>query len=412
MRDVSCSCSWANAVALPADSVDELMRDAGAEQRRLDAAFAALQESEQRFRDLAGLSSDWFWEQDADLRFTLMSVELDAKSGLTSTRTLGKQRWELPIEGVSESQWAEHRQLLAQRKPFEMFYRMCNDAGALRWFHIKGVPVFGPDGSFRGYRGSGSDFTARRQAEDEIRKLNEELEQRVRERTAKLETVNKELETFTYSVSHDLKAPLRGIDGYSRLLLDRYSDKLDDEGRRFLQNVRRAAQHMDQLINDLLAYARLERSNMQAAEVDLRALIEAVLAERADEIKARGVAVRVAVPCAAVTADRDGLAMALRNLLENALKFSRDATHPIIEIGAEDAGRMCILSVRDNGVGFDMKYHDRIFAIFQRLNRSEDYPGTGIGLAIVNKAMQRMGGRAWAASEPGKGATFYLEIPK
>jgi signal transduction histidine kinase len=242
--------------------------------------------------------------------------------------------------------------------------------------------------------------------------LNEQLESRVQERTAKLESANKELETFTYSVAHDLKAPLRGIDGYSRLLLEGHADRLDDEGRQFLHNVRDATRQMNQLLNDLLAYLRLERQDVHLGRVDPRSLIEALLAERAAEIQARGVAVSVAVPCPSVSADRDGLTMALRNLLENALKFTRDAAQPAIEVGGRDGGDSCLLWVRDNGAGFDMKYHERIFTIFQRLHRSEDYPGTGVGLAIVRKAMERMGGRAWAESEPGKGATFYLEIPK
>ncbi len=250
------------------------------------------------------------------------------------------------------------------------------------------------------------------QANEALRRMNEELERRVQQRTAKLESANRELETFTYSVSHDLKAPLRGIDGYSRLLLEDYADKLDDEGRQFLYNVRQAAQQMGQLINDLLAYSRLERRELHAEPVALQDLIGALLARRAEEIKARGVAVNVTVPAVSVSADREGLTMALRNLLENALKFTRDTPHPEIEIGGRDTGDACILWVRDNGVGFDMKFHDKIFAIFQRLHRAEDYPGTGVGLAIVKKAMERMGGRAWAESEPGRGATFYLEIPK
>jgi signal transduction histidine kinase len=242
--------------------------------------------------------------------------------------------------------------------------------------------------------------------------LNTELEQRVAERTARLEEANKELETFTYSVSHDLKAPLRGIDGYSRLLLDQYSDKLDDEGRQFLHNVREAAQQMGALINDLLAYSRLEHQELHAGRVDLERLIEALLVGHAAECKTRGVALNVAMPAVSVNADRAGLTMALRNLLGNALKFTRDMPKPAIEIGARDQGATCLLWVRDNGVGFDMKFHDKIFSIFQRLHRAEDYPGTGVGLAIVKKVMERMGGRAWAESEPGKGASFYLEIPK
>ena len=258
----------------------------------------------------------------------------------------------------------------------------------------------------------GVDITARKRAEEALKEFNATLEQLVQERTVKLEAANKELQTFTYSVSHDLKGPLRGIDGYSRLLLADYSDKLDGEGRWFLQNVRQAAQQMGDLIDDLLAYSRLERRDMQSEKVNPRELIEELLAERADEIGARGVKVTANVSCTSTTADRDGLAMALRNLLENALKFTRNVPKPVIEVSGRDSGTTCIFSVRDNGVGFDMQFHDRIFDIFQRLHRSEDYPGTGIGLAIVKKAMERMDGRTWAESEPGKGATFYLEIPE
>lgn len=256
------------------------------------------------------------------------------------------------------------------------------------------------------------DIADLRLAEAALNELNSQLEQRIKERTAKLEAANQALETFTYSVAHDLKAPLRGIDGYSRLLQESYSDKLDDEGRGFLRNVRRATQHMGQLIDDLLAYSRLEHSDVQMGQVNLQELIESLLAKHAHDIRTRDVAVTVAVPFPSVNADREGLSMALRNLLENALKFTRNVPRPMIETSGRDTEAACILSVRDNGVGFDMKFHDRIFDIFQRLHRSEDYPGTGVGLAIARKAMQRMGGRAWAESEPGKGATFYLEIPK
>jgi len=223
---------------------------------------------------------------------------------------------------------------------------------------------------------------------------------------------NRELETFTYSVSHDLKAPLRGIDGYSRLLLDDHAHSLNEEGRTFLHTVRRAATQMNQLIDDLLAYSRLERRPMQEGFVDLGALAKALLAERAVEIATRNAQVSVDVTCAGVTCDPDGLALALRNLLENALKFTREASQPAIQIGGRDGPNKCVLWIRDNGVGFDPKFHDRIFEIFQRLHRAEEYPGTGVGLAIVRKAMERMGGRVWAESEPGKGASFFLEIPK
>lgn len=238
------------------------------------------------------------------------------------------------------------------------------------------------------------------------------LEQRVAERTAELALRNQELETFTYSVSHDLKAPLRGIDGYSRLLLEEYADLLDEDGRFFVNSVRKATLQMNELIDDLLLYSRLERRTMESGPVYPQAVIDALLAERADEIAERGVVVSVSLPATAVLADRDGLTMALRNLLDNALKFTQETSEPHIEIGGQEAPTSCIIWIKDNGTGFDMKFVDRIFEIFQRLHRAEDFPGTGVGLAIVKKAMDRMNGRVWAESEPGKGAAFFLEIPR
>jgi PAS domain S-box-containing protein len=242
-------------------------------------------------------------------------------------------------------------------------------------------------------------------------RILKELEQRVQERTAQLEAVNRELEAFSYSVSHDLKAPLRGIDGYSRLLEEDHMERFAPEGRQFVRNIRQGAAQMHELIDDLLNYSRLERRTLQSVPIDLSTLLQAVLAERADEVAQSGAVLDVEVPGISVRADREGLAMVLRNLLENALKFTRDASPPTIEIKARIEDTMAILSIRDNGIGFDMKFHDRIFDIFQRLQRSEDYPGTGVGLALVRKAMQRMGGTVRAESSPGKGATFTLEIP-
>ncbi|MEO5696939.1 MAG: PAS domain-containing protein, partial [Burkholderiaceae bacterium] len=242
----------------------------------------------------------------------------------------------------------------------------------------------------------------------EIDRLNVELDASL----VRLRRTNRELETFTYSVSHDLKAPLRGIDGYSRLLLRDHEDGLEAEAREFLTNIRHATQQMAQLIDDLLAYSRLERRTLELTPIALHGFIQQQLASNAEEIRVRGIGLKVDVAAdLSALGDSHGLAMALRNLVENALKFSRDAADPTIEVGAIESGGMVTLWVGDNGLGFDMKFHDRIFEIFQRLHRSETYPGTGVGLAIVRKAMERMGGRVWAESEPGRGATFFLQLP-
>lgn len=241
--------------------------------------------------------------------------------------------------------------------------------------------------------------------------LAAELEKRVAERTAQLDSANKELESFSYSVSHDLKAPLRGIDGYSRLLEEDYRERLDAEGRKFLDNIRQGVAQMHQLIEDLLAYSRMERRSPENLPLNLPGLIRKAAAEVETELAGRGGALKMEVPDLLLSADREGLNMALRNLLDNARKFSREANPASIEIGARTENGKALIWVRDNGIGFDQKFHERIFEIFHRLVRAEDFPGTGVGLALVRKAMQRMGGRVWAESAPGKGAIFYLELP-
>ncbi|HEX7771386.1 MAG TPA: ATP-binding protein, partial [Pyrinomonadaceae bacterium] len=252
----------------------------------------------------------------------------------------------------------------------------------------------------------------RRRAKQALDQLNAELETRIEIRTAELNAKSQELESFAYSVAHDLKAPLRGIDGYSRLLLAEYTANLDDEGRGFLQTIQSSTDEMTQLIDDLLAYSRLERRELKTDRIELASFVNLLVEERRRDATQRPIDFVIEVNGATVLADASGLAQSLRNYLDNAIKFTRKVNEPRIEVGSKEGAESSVVWVRDNGIGFDMKHHDQIFNIFQRLHVATDYPGTGIGLAIVRKAMERMGGRAWAESEPGHGATFYLEIPK
>jgi signal transduction histidine kinase len=251
----------------------------------------------------------------------------------------------------------------------------------------------------------------RQRARRALAQLNAELEERIAARTADLKAKSRELEAFAYSVAHDLKAPLRGIDGYSRLLVEEHAANLNDDGRYIAQTILSSSEEMSQLIDDLLEYSRLERREFKSSRVELASLITTVVEQKKREAADKPTDFIVKVNGGSVLADANGLAQALRNYLDNAVKFTRKVSHPRIEIGTNESPSGVVIWVRDNGVGFDMKYHDRMFDIFQRLNRSEEYPGTGIGLAIVRKAMERMGGRAWAEGEPSNGATFYLAVP-
>ncbi|WP_169149716.1 PAS domain-containing protein [Azoarcus sp. TTM-91] len=290
-------------------------------------------------------------------------------------------------------------------------YRIRSGSGEYIWVEERGSLQRDADGRPVERTGLLTDVTERHRKDAAIRELNAELEARVEQRTAQLAVLNKELETFAYSVSHDLKAPLRGIDGYSHLLMEDYAGQLDEEGKLFIRHIRSGVKQMARLIDDLLAYSRMERRTLQRTEVNLPDMVRGILAERAAELESGHTRIEVDVPELRVQVDPDGLAQVLRNLVDNALKYSRDAVSPEIRISARAEGERCHVRVQDNGIGFDMKFHDRIFEIFQRLQRAEDYAGTGVGLAIVRKAVQRMGGRVWAEGAVGQGATFHLELP-
>ena len=246
---------------------------------------------------------------------------------------------------------------------------------------------------------------------EKIRQNANELEKRVDERTKELKLKNKELETFTYTVSHDLKAPLRGISGYATLLKEDYSNQLDSEARRYLENLVNSSERMSQLIEDLLAYSRVERREIKKTNINLEKLVDRITEEYKHGVVTGKLNFKKEIEYGTVFTDEEALNQALRNLIDNAVKFTRDQSDPEIWIRSTKLEDHCLISIEDNGIGFDMKYYDKIFEIFQRLHLSEDYPGTGIGLAVVRKAVERLGGKIWAVSQPGEGSTFFMELP-
>ena len=272
-------------------------------------------------------------------------------------------------------------------------------------------PLYSPEGYPMGASIIYKDISQLETAYEEIRTLNSELEDRVAKRTAALEAANQELEAFSYSVSHDLRSPLRSIDGFSLALLEDYSERLDDTGRDYLQRLRGASQRMGQLIDDMLHLARISRTQMNLEKVNLSDLAWQVLKELQQQDPQRQVDLRIE-PSLMVLGDTPLLRIVLDNLLGNAWKFTGKTAQPSIEFGCRqdlDTGEIAFF-VRDNGAGFDMAYAHKLFGVFQRLHHAKEFSGTGIGLATVNRIIHRHGGRIWADSQVNQGATFFFTI--
>lgn len=345
---------------------------------------------------MAGPDGHYRYLSDGWLHFTGRALEQELGNGYAENLYPDDRP-------TAEQVYHEH---FERRSPYEVEYRLRRHDGEYRWILDRAAPYDLPNGDFGGFVGTCVDITERKTERETLRSLAAELERRVEARTAELTAVNKELESFTYSVSHDLRAPLRAISGYASILLDDYGDRLDDEGRRMLRRQVDAAGRMEGLIGDLLHYSRLGRGELERIDFDFSRLAKEV----GDEIASRdwGVPVHIEVePGMRMNGDLRLLRTVIQNLIENGVKYSTPKGEARVTVGREGEAFV----VRDQGIGIDMRHADKLFQPFERLHRASEFPGTGIGLANVRKVVERHGGKVWAESAPDEGSAFFFTIP-
>lgn len=395
--------------------IGALLRDI-TERRR---AEQQLQEERALLRDLIDHLPDLVFVKDLEGCFRISNTAHTRAVGCSQEEeVLGKTVRDFYAQELADAYtrddqgvFATHETLLNREEP------AMNAAGQLRWMLTTKIPLYDHLGQVTGLIGISRDITERREAEallrereEALRQLNAQLEQRVIERTARLEAANRELETFAYSVSHDLRAPLRSIDGFGQALLDDYNAVLDGEGQDYLRRIRAATQRMGGMIDALLSLSRITRSELKAQPLNLSHIAAEVVAQLAEADPSRQVEV-VIQPDLQAVGDARLLRIALQNLLENAWKYTRPQPHPRLELSAQQqANGPMVYCVSDNGIGFDMIYSDKVFGAFQRLHPQNEFPGHGIGLATVQRIIHRHGGTIWARSQAGQGAAFYFTL--
>jgi PAS domain S-box-containing protein len=344
--------------------------------------------------------------RDLDGRYMVVNREFERLFHLRREEIVGLTDYDLFPREMADSFRANDLQAASSGRPVQMEEVAPGEDGPRTYITVK-FPLLDGAGQAYAVAGISTDITDRKRAEEQVRQLNAELEQRVRDRTAELETSMRELDAFAYSVSHDLRAPLRSLHGFSQILLEDYRDTLDGDGRQYLERIQANVDRMGQLIDDLLRLSRATRTELNRTRADISALARQIM----DELRSAepGRQVEAVIADALVTnGDAHLIQLALDNLLSNAWKFTGRREHATISVGAVRRDGEQVFFLRDNGAGFDMRYADKLFDPLQRLHSVADFEGNGIGLAIVHRIVSRHGGRIWAESEPGKGAAFFF----
>jgi PAS domain S-box-containing protein len=392
------------ATMMPDGNLLGMVRDI-TERRRTETAFAA---SELRYRRLFESAKDGILILDAETGMVVdVNPFLITTLGFSHEEFLSKAIWEL---GFFKDIWANAEKFAELKdKEYVRYEHLPLETSTGQRIEVEFVSnVYLVEGK-KVIQCNVRDVTARREAEESLCQLNANLEQRVIQRTAQLEAANKDLESFSYSVSHDLRAPLRAISGFSRIVLEDHSAGMDGDGLRYLNLVEKSAQQMGQLIDDLLTFSRTGRQALNVQPVITADVVNAALDDLKTMQENRRVNINVG-DLADCEADPSLLRQVWLNLLSNALKYTRKCDPAVITIGSRREGGMDVYFVRDNGAGFDMKYADKLFGVFQRLHLTDDYEGTGVGLALVQRIVQRHGGKVWAEAKLNLGATFRFTL--
>ena len=332
-----------------------------------------------------------FVKDAADLRFIRFNKAGENLLGYSKENLIGKNDYDFFPKEQADFFTVKDRDVLSKGKLLDIAEEPIQTKKGERWLHTKKIPISGENGESIYLMGISEDITEKKKQEDSIKQLN------------------KELESFSYSISHDLRAPLRAISGYAAMLEEDYSPVIDDEGKRLLQILKYNAEKMGKLIDDLLAFSKLGRKDIQKKTIDMNVLVEEVLRELSKTVPHHATVKTGELH--PIQSDFTLMNQLMINLLSNAIKYSSKKEDPIIEINSESIGNEVIFTIKDNGAGFDMRYIDKLFGVFQRLHMPEEFEGTGVGLAIVQRIINKHKGRVWAEAKVGEGATFYFAIP-